>query len=637
MSGGVVWAILCSSSRASASHCSSWLVCGQQLAHLAHQHIPYTQKHIRNVLGKLAEPHKRLATPAEVAWLASKQVVAATAHRVTLIRVPAAIRVLSSLGVPGHVLSALGAMKAAALLPSPAQQQPVAPPTPQPAAHPPPCGPCDTFYPCIQLVLPNHLPLVTLTHEEVTATRYGLTTQAGFPPAALAAVHAELQQLKDWCCSPIQLNRPKSLRLLAAPTWQGFQGELLRFLGYCRLHQGVQAPSLHHCLNGNLVMHFISFLRARQVQPQGLADFVGNASRVVLFLLHTHQLSQPCRDKVAGYLEQLATLQAQLGHNLQPLPATSLAQQQQQGKWMEPERLLMCITKVHEHAQQLLPGPGPGQAFVSRAQAVTIMEACLCCSLFGYLSPMRPSILITLQQPSYEGPCLWPSCQHKDTCQGNRLEWVVEPGSSSSSRWGQLRLVAPHHKTSNHAKERAISFTLPADLLPLYSYHLQAGLGKVWELHTHVVDDEVELPPSVFINPNTCKQLVPQQVSQVWSRVVLPDGFAFGPQTARAAFTTLVREDARLTGVSAPFVESAAAEVMGNSLVVWDGVYDRLLKCRQAQEAINTMTQWRQGVLARVAQGVGHTLREADEGVVVISDSESESEPESEQFMSCSE
>jgi len=445
-----------------------------------------------------------------------------------------------------------------------------------------------------------------VTPLELHVTRYGLTTQA-MSTQELNRHNAQMLQLEQWLTTPIMLSRPANMTVLAASTWEGYKGETNQFLGYCRKFQGVSQPTLHHFLNGHLVLHYVSFLRARGVQPIGLATSVANAKRVVTYLASTHQLSAACQTKLEGYQAWLGNLSTQLAHNLQSRPPPSLEQLTQQGRWLQPSQLLRHVEQVHKAASNMLPGPSTSSN-PTREDAITIMEACLCCGLYGYLPPLRPSILITLQRPGYQGPCLWPNCQLKHSCLGNRLEWEQQPGaagssSNSSANLGKLRLVAPHHKTSKTARERQISFTLPNDLQPLFSYHIQAGLGKLWEPFSFEdYDDEVgmELPPTVFISSSTGKPLLPQQVSQVWNKVVLPEGVRFGPQTARAAFCTLVRGHSTATGQPPPFEEDAAAHVMGNSLRMWDMVYDREHKQRAAQAAIDNLAQWRHAVLAAV-------------------------------------
>lgn len=392
--------------------------------------------------------------------------------------------------------------------------------------------------------------------------------------------------------APIQLDRPKEIRPLAYATWQGYKSELNRFMGYCRLYEGVEEPTLHHFLNEPLLLSFISFLRARGVQPTQLSDMVGHARRVALYLHATDSLSPTCSSLFQGHLKRLDNLSCQLRYNLQPMPKQTQGELEEAGRWMEPVQLLHCITKVHEAACKLLPQHNTS---IELQSAISIMEACMCCCFFGFITAMRPSIIITLSLPGSCG-CLWPNCQHKDKCLGNRLEWCPGTGASSSSNSSsepKLRLVAPHHKTNPNAKQKPISFVLPPELQELFQFHVKVGLPLIRDALGVGGDDG-----HVFVWHSTGKPVSPQQVSQLWNRVVLPPCFHFGPQVARAAFCTLVRDDAVASGLPSNFTEDGAAMVMGNSILMWDEVYDRDYRQRLAQAAVDNLAAWRQRLLA---------------------------------------
>lgn len=154
------------------------------------------------------------------------------------------------------------------------------------------------------------------------------------------------------------------------------------------------------------------------------------------------------------------------------------------------------------------------------------------------------------------------------------VEQVTCPAGAGSSAAvtksvTRYRLVAPHHKSERH-HGRALEFNLPSELNLLLHTHLVYGLQVVMGSSGPVSADAF---PYVFCRASTRKQLVAQQASQVWKRVVLPSSFSFGPQTARAAFVTGVRDP---NTPSAQFTATAAAEAMGHSVRMWQQVYDKM-------------------------------------------------------------
>jgi hypothetical protein len=235
---------------------------------------------------------------------------------------------------------------------------------------------------------------------------------------------------------------------------------------------------------------------------------------------------------------------------------------------------------------------------------------------------MRPSIIISLQTPGTKG-CNWPTCQHNTTCKGNRLEWVTAEGHAcdgDSNRRAKLRLVAPHHKTRPNSKDQQISFILPDDMQTLVQFHITTGLATIKQ-SLGIADDDPEAPCTVFVWGSTGNPVSPQQVSQLWKRKVLPAGFGFGAQLGRAAFCTLVRDDAAANGFGGLVDEDGAAAIMGNSITMWDTVYDREFRQRRAQAVAYNIATFRQGVLSNSANataGAGAGVAGGDVATVVV-------------------
>lgn len=222
------------------------------------------------------------------------------------------------------------------------------------------------------------------------------------------------------------------------------------------------------------------------------------------------------------------------------------------------------------------------------------------------------------------GPCTWRDCQNRATCRGNRVEPVPGaaqsiplPPSSTNTTSSQLvvqqfRLVAPHHK-SERWRGRRIEYQLPQELCLLLHFHLKYGLRAVMRSPQDQFDTGYGNLAHIFVMPSTRKPLIKQQPSQVWKRVVLPSSHRFGPQVARSAFATGIRNQQ----LPRPeFSAAAAAEAMGHSIKLWNSTYDRLYTQQSVQTSVDRMSRWRQQVLQQQQAAAAAAAAEA----IVISD-----------------
>ena len=107
---------------------------------------------------------------------------------------------------------------------------------------------------------------------------------------------------------------------------------------------------------------------------------------------------------------------------------------QEQGLWMDaPE-----VVQLHERIRTTALSYAPlAPQFCSPWQAQQLHDACLVNLSMGYLPPVRPACLISIQTPSLDSRCLKQDCRLRD-CKGNRLQL----------RDGRLSLVLPHHKVT---------------------------------------------------------------------------------------------------------------------------------------------------------------------------------------------
>ena len=90
------------------------------------------------------------------------------------------------------------------------------------------------------------------------------------------------------------------------------------------------------------------------------------------------------------------------------------------------------------------------------------------------------------------------------------------------------------------------------------------------------------------------------------------------------------RGPSRVAGPS----DAGAAMTMGNSLEMWDKVYDENFKAREVQAAVDAMDQWRAGLVGKMGDGAREpellaqgTLHEVGVGLTSLA----------EEFMECSE
>lgn len=232
----------------------------------------------------------RRATAAELAWLKQQGAVDRKTTIICLVSLQRCLKVGKDNGVPASILSQLAQLPQAvplAAAAAPTQVDPGPASLPQGAPSPQQLQPNSTAA-AIQPVCPDTVPV---WQGEAPQGQYGLSTLQSAKGVVLNTAMGWLQQLQQWSTTPIRLSRPRDTQMLAASSWAGVQGEVLRFLGFVHLHKGVEQPTLHHYLNGFLLVDFISFLQARGVLPQQQADAVHQAERAVTFLAHTNRLT----------------------------------------------------------------------------------------------------------------------------------------------------------------------------------------------------------------------------------------------------------------------------------------------------------------------------------------------------------
>ena len=91
-----------------------------------------------------------------------------------------------------------------------------------------------------------------------------------------------------------------------------------------------------------------------------------------------------------------------------------------------------------------------------------IHDAAMICCMFGWLPPMRVSMVTTLLKPYLPHQCLSKGC----ICDGNYLYW-------QSTQQQQLAATWNHHKTARKLGGAAITYALPQDLNHMFKILLE--------------------------------------------------------------------------------------------------------------------------------------------------------------------
>lgn len=103
-----------------------------------------------------------------------------------------------------------------------------------------------------------------------------------------------------------------------------------------------------------------------------------------------------------------------------------------------------------------------------------IHDATLLCCMFGWLPPMRVSMMTTLFKPGLPHQCNQSNCP----CEGNYLHW-------RSAQHQQLVASWHHHKTARKQGGSAISYQLPSDLTTMFKILLQSSNRQMLEKQGH--------------------------------------------------------------------------------------------------------------------------------------------------------
>jgi hypothetical protein len=394
--------------------------------------------------------------------------------------------------------------------------------------------------------------------------------------------------MNDWVAS-----RPRGMEQLQASAWGCHVKRVMQYLGYLYNYGGVAQPTLTHYLDPQGFVTFVAFLRERQCDVPCIYKAINTAARVVAYLAATTHCSPQQRGEAGqlkGWYESMAS---QLSRNMPRVVRERdpevLAQQ---GKWMDAAQLVQLVEGVRLRACEAVAARAAGgEGAPSTLEAAGLVHDALFAMMFmGYLPPLRPSCAISTTCPQYKGKCLHPDCRRSPSlCAGN---------SVSRDRAGKWHLYWPHHKCSKHWGGDAIRVQLPEEMGQLLGHHCSWGHAAL----TRGMDSSGGgRCVTLFLNTSTGQPLKDTEVAPLFSKTVLQGtGCHFGAQRCRSIFV----DSRRGADGGAPGPDGAsAAAVMGHSLRVWDQAYDRRLRHRAAQQAVQGVGVWRQALLLGQQQG----------------------------------
>ena len=273
------------------------------------------------------------------------------------------------------------------------------------------------------------------------------------------------------------------------------------------------------------------------------------------------------------------------------------------GKWMDCEPFVKLLHRIETQSQVGWHKTG------SLMQAREVHDAVLACVMITHLPPMRLSMIRSMLYSDPAEACT--ACEHPDCkldkCEGNRL--YVECTSPL-----RLRMKFPHHKNDKVWKRAVIEFIVPEDLAELLYMYLEGPRKKLMCSTCSTTD-------RVFMDLQGRPFEISCNFTYYWQRFLVSHGApALNPSICRQIFVMERMSEGAAVGPS----NRGAAMVMGHSVKQWHDWYDLKFHSRLAQNAVNSMQDWRLALLGVAAQPPSAPRRRAQ---IVYTDSDSDSEP----------
>ena len=343
-------------------------------------------------------------------------------------------------------------------------------------------------------------------------------------------------------------------------------------------YRGLQFPDLACFLQPDLLLGFCGFVLARRATTFLVLSV---AKKVVAFLRGEGCIDASTPSEltaaVTRYEEWIGVLSSQMAMHVEQVRNRAMQDPPAQLTTEEIRKFVMRLEQLRRaalHAIRVEP--------YCRRTAIGAARALLGCCSFGYLPPLRVSLLASLLLPDSPPRCMHANCTAPAACMGNRLS---RKGDGVGLRYG---VHFAHHKNELVWGGLAIAFEMPAELTNLLEYH--ATIGHSLLTSPHGMDEE----PFVFVSEYDGRPMGPKTISY-WLKGLMESlvGASITPQRLRHLFVT----DRRERGGEGPS-DRGAAYLMGNSVLQWDRVYDVNFGQREAQGAVEAMAAWRQGLLA---------------------------------------
>ena len=226
---------------------------------------------------------------------------------------------------------------------------------------------------------------------------------------------------KAWMASPVQMDREGAV--LSSRTIQNLTTNTLEYLGFLKLHLGVNEPSLLEYMDLRKLGQFVSFHIAKGNSINTITHHLGTARKVYSYL------GRSVGARLGGQLQRADLYTSRLTKQLARImarPRADVQDLQEAGSWMEAGELVKLINIFKEQTLEMLPAEDQE---LSVYMARQLHDASLACSMFGFMLPTRLCVLRTLQLPA-AAKCLSLDCRDPN-CLANRLH-IKEEGLQMS-------------------------------------------------------------------------------------------------------------------------------------------------------------------------------------------------------------